>query len=337
MTKTAAGTGERAAGAVAPMLEVRGLSVAFGPGGSPPAVDGVSFELRAGETAALVGESGCGKSVTALALARLVPEPAGRVTGGEVLWDGRPLGAMSPRELRRLRGAQIAYVFQDPASALNPVLRVGEQVAEALRLHGHGRTSARREAAAWLGRMRLPDAGACLRRYPHELSGGMQQRVVLAMAVACRPRLLVADEPTTALDVTVQAQILELLDGLRRELGMAVLLITHNLGIVSGFAERLMVMYAGRWVEEGPVEAVLRAPRHPYTAALLRAVPRLDGPRGAVDGIPGRPPAPGEIARGCRFAPRCPLADAACRAAEPPLARGGGGRKVRCIRPLGAA
>jgi len=317
--------------ALQPLLEVEDLRVQFGGGAQPVrAVDGVSFAVGAGETVALVGESGCGKSVTALALARLVP-PAGRITGGRVRLAGRDVFALGPAELHRLRGRELAYIFQEPGAALNPVLTVGAQLAEALRRRGAPRAAARAETVALLRRVGLPDPEQGQRRHPHELSGGQQQRVMIAMALAGRPRLLVADEPTTALDVTIQAQILDLLQDLQRELGMAVLLITHNLGLVAESARRVCVMYAGRVVESGPAAAVLAAPRHPYTRALLAAVPRLDQGAGRLAAIPGQVPPPGRRPAGCAFHPRCPCCRPACRTAEPPWQATSDGHGVCCF------
>ncbi|MCC7518114.1 MAG: ABC transporter ATP-binding protein [Verrucomicrobiae bacterium] len=259
-----------------PLLEVQDLRVAFAAEeGVVRAVDGVSFTVGAGETVALVGESGSGKSVTALALTRLLPSPPARFEGGRVLFEGKDTLAMTPRELRSVRGARIAYVFQEPSTSLNPVFRVRTQVAESLRLHRPEVKVLRDEVLRLLDLVGIRDPSRVMEAYPHQLSGGMQQRVMIAMALACRPALLVADEPTTALDVTVQAQILDLLRDLRRRLDMAVLLITHNFAIVSHFADRVLVMYRGRLVEQGGAREVLRRPRHAYTAALLDCIPRL--------------------------------------------------------------
>ena len=321
------------------LLDVRDLKTWFGPVSSPiRAVDGVSFSVRQGQTVALVGESGCGKSVTALSLAKLVPQPPGRLEGGQILFDGHDVLRMEERRLSALRGAEIAYVFQDPATALNPTLRVGYQVGEAVALH---RPDADRETevSRLMELVGLSDA-ARARAYPHELSGGMKQRVMIARALACRPKLLVADEPTTALDVTVQAQILELIMRLQRQFHMAVLLITHNLGLVAETADLVNVMYAGRIVEAGPTEALLTTPAHPYTRGLLDAVPRLAGDgwqRGRRrEGIPGNVPHPARLPEGCKFAPRCPRAQPVCRAAEPEILPHGNtpGRQVRCLFPL---
>ncbi len=309
---------------------VENLQVHFFGGAHPVrAVDGVSFDIAEGETVALVGESGCGKSVTALALARLVPQPPGRYAGGRVLLAGRNVLEMSASELRTLRGREIAYIFQEPGSALNPVFTIGWQIREAIRLH-RPEAGAQAEALAMLRLVGLPEPEKRLHAYPHELSGGQQQRVMIAMALACRPKLLVADEPTTALDVTIQAQILELLRNLQQQLGMALLLITHNLGLVAETAHRVFVMYAGRMVESGVTADVLAAPRHPYTRALLAAVPRLEGCEGRLKAIEGHVPNPADWPTGCKFHPRCAWARARCRVEEPAweLAEG---RGTRCF------
>ena len=331
------------------LLEVNDLGVFFGAGARPVrAVERVSFAIEESQSVGLVGESGCGKTVTALSLARLIPPgQIGRQTGS-IRFHGEEVAGMGRRRLRRLRGGDIAYVFQEPATALNPVLSVGEQIAEAVRAHRPDE-DARSEALGLLQRVGIGAAAQRLRAYPHELSGGMQQRVVIAMALACRPSLLVADEPTTALDVTIQAQILELLHDLRREFRMAVLLITHNLGLVAETTERVHVMYAGSIVEYGPTRAVLGDPRHPYTRGLLAAVPRLGGDGPAPEGIPGAVPDPGDLPPGCRFAPRCGFARDVCRRELPGFTRVGedtaradaahcapdGGRphEVRCLFP----
>ena len=315
------------------LLQVSDLKVFFGSAKSPiRAVDGVSFDIPKASTVALVGESGCGKSVTALSLARLVPAPPGIYAGGQVLFDGRDVLRMSERQLSGLRGADMSYVFQEPGSALNPVFRVGYQVMEAIRLHRRD-TDPRDEAVKLLNMVGLPDPERRLDAYPHELSGGMQQRVMIAMALACRPRLLVADEPTTALDVTIQAQILELIGSLQRQLHMAVLLITHNLGLVADVAHVVNVMYAGRIVESGRTEDALTKPAHPYTRGLLDAVPRLDGKRGRMKGIEGSVPHPARLPPGCKFAPRCPKAQDKCRGVEPEITPAGAGHTVRCFFP----
>lgn len=314
------------------ILEIRDLEVQFATeDGTVRAVDGVSLSIGEAETLALVGESGCGKSVTALSIARLVPEPPSRVTGGSIMLEGVNTLAMNSRELRSLRGAKVAYVFQEPGSALNPVFRVGDQIGEAIRLHRDLRGGAvAAEVLRLLKLVGIPAPEARMREYPHQLSGGMQQRVMIAMALASRPRLLVADEPTTALDVTIQAQILSLLLDLKERLGMAMLLITHNLGVVAQVADRVAVMYAGRIVEEAPVEALLRLPRHPYTRGLLDSIPKLGLGAERLSTIGGSVPHPGEMPPGCKFAPRCSIARAECHLAEPALEEIEPGRKVRC-------
>lgn len=304
------------------LLEARDLKVYFGSPSAPVrAVDGVSFSIRPGETAALVGESGCGKSATALSLADLLPRPPAFRAGGEI----RFAGSANPPA----RGRDIAYVFQEPAAALNPVLRVDRQIGEAIRLHRPG-VQVRSEILRLLQLVRLPEPERRMRFYPHQLSGGQQQRVMIAMALAGQPRLLVADEPTTALDVTVQAQILDLLRDVQRELGMALLLITHNLGIVAGMAHTVHVMYAGRIVESGETGAVLRAPKHPYTRALLEAVPRLRGSSARLKGIEGMVPNLARLPPGCPFHPRCPMAQDRCRVEDPAAEPTPEGGKIRC-------
>ena len=316
----------------APLLEVRDLAVTFtGPGGVARAVDGIDLIVEEGETVGLVGESGCGKSVTALSLLRLVEPPGHIAHGSSVRLEGRDLLALGAKEIRAVRGNHVALVFQEPLGALNPVLRVGAQIAEAIRAHETvSRAVARWRAVELLGAVGIPDAARRASAYPHQLSGGMQQRVVLAMALACRPKLLLADEPTTALDVTIQAEILELLDGLQRKLGMAVLLITHNLGIVAERTRRVYVMYAGQIVEEAPTERLFAAPAHPYTEGLLAAVPRLDVRRDRLRAIPGQVPPADAWPTGCRFHPRCPSAWERCRTEMPPLLPVGEEHRARC-------
>ena len=300
------------------LLRVEGLKTWFRTGsGTSKAVDGVSFRVAPGRTVALVGESGCGKSVTALSLARLLAAPPARFAGGRILYRGEDVLTMTPGRLASLRGSEIAYIFQEPSMALNPVVRVGRQIGEAVALHRHGVRVAD-ETLSLLRQVGFPDPERNSRAYPHQLSGGMQQRAMIAMALACRPSLLVADEPTTALDVTIQDQILELLASVQRRYDMAVLLITHNLGLVSDRADSLHIMYAGRIVESGPAARVLQRPAHPYTRALLAAVPRLDGTAGRLPGIPGAVPDPRALPSGCKFNPRCVLADDRCRRDEPP-------------------
>lgn len=303
------------------------------------AVDGASFCVARAEVCALVGESGCGKTATALALARLHPEPPALYPHGTVKVGGVSVLDASPQTMRRIRGKRIAYVFQEPGTALNPVVTVGKQVAECVRLHRPGMDPAG-EGLRFLSMAGLGNPDRIWRCHPHELSGGMKQRAVIAMALACGPDILVADEPTTALDVTIQAQILELLARLRKELGMAILLITHNLALVAEMADSVHVMYAGMIVESGPAPSVLARPAHPYTAALLRAVPRLsrrhDSPGARLRGIPGSVPDPSQRPEWCRFAGRCDGETARCREAAPPETRPADGRTVRCWHALGA-
>lgn len=323
------GTGGGSVPASRALLQVSGLKVQFAsPEGVVRAVDGVSLQVRENETVALVGESGCGKSVTSLALARLVTGPGLRLEG-HIHVAGSDVLALREAALRKLRGATIAYIFQDPSAALNPVRTVGDQVAEVIRLH-RGAVDVEAEVIRLMSLVGLPQPQVRQHAYPHQFSGGMQQRVVIAMALACHPRVLVADEPTTALDVTIQAQIFELLGELRRELGMAVLLITHNLGLVARNASRVYVMYAGQIVESGRVPDVLGKTAHPYTRGLLAAVPRLTARQERMTGIEGSVPHPARLPSGCRFHPRCPMATDTCRVAEPVLENAGEGHEVRC-------
>jgi peptide/nickel transport system ATP-binding protein len=312
----------------APALEVEGLAVEFAQGaGRFRAVDGVSFSVAPGRTLAIVGESGCGKSVTALAAMGLLAENA-RVSGTMRL-EGQ---ALTPEAQRAARGGRMAMIFQEPMTSLNPAFTAGEQVAEALRLHeGLDARAAMERAVAMLERVRIPDAARRARQYPHQLSGGMRQRVMIAIALACRPRLLIADEPTTALDVTVQAQILALLDELKRETGTAVVLITHDLGVVADHADEVLVMYAGRVAERASAASLFAAPQHPYTVGLLGAAPRMAGPRTRLASIEGTVPDLRHPPPGCRFAPRCPFAVAAC-AEQPPLAEVAPGHLAACWR-----
>jgi peptide/nickel transport system ATP-binding protein len=307
-----------------PLLDVRGLCIDFRtPSGLQRAVDGVSFSVRPREIVGLVGESGSGKTLSMLATVGLISDPNAMVTGS-VRFAGRELVGLGTRALRPIRGAGIAMVFQDPMSAMTPVHTVGWQIAEQLRAHRPlSRRAARARAIELLDLVGIPDPRTAYGRYPHLLSGGMRQRAMIAMAISCDPALLIADEPTTALDVTVQAQILALLDRLRREFGSAVVLITHDMGVVAELADRVMVMYAGRLVERGAVAAVLGAPAHPYTRGLLAAIPPMEGPRPArLPAIPGAPPRPGDTPGGCAFAPRCPYRFAPCIACPPLIPHG---------------
>jgi oligopeptide/dipeptide ABC transporter ATP-binding protein len=313
-----------------PLLEIKNLQVEFGSGASAArAVDGVSLSLEAGKTLCLVGESGSGKSVTALSIAKLVPSPPARYVGGEILIEGRDVLKMSSRELRDIRGGLVSYVFQEPGASLNPVFRIGAQIKESLKYHRPA-VANDTEVIRLLKLVGIPAPESRLRNYPHELSGGMQQRVMIAMALASQPKLLVADEPTTALDVTIQAQIIELLVDLRKQLGMAVLLITHNLGIVGDLADDVAVMYAGQIVEHGPVREVLQRPLHPYTQALIQSVPDLEAEVERLTAIPGTVPLLGSFPSGCRFHPRCPKAQASCSTQAPELASVKAVRRVRC-------
>lgn len=302
-----------------PVLSVQGLRTSFPQGGGRArVVDGVSFEVRPGETVALVGESGCGKSMTALSALRLVPKP-GRIEGGTIRIGAHDVRRLPVSEMRRVRGGDVSMIFQEPMTSLNPVQRCGAQVVEAIRLHHRvGAAEARNRVRALFGEVGIPDPEARLDAYPHQLSGGMRQRVMIAMALASEPRLLIADEPTTALDVTIQAQILELLRSLQREREMSILLITHDVGIVNELADRVLVMYAGRIAEEGPREQVLADPRHPYTRGLLSSLPGGVSRGERLEEIEGVVPPPWEWGRGCRFANRCPLVFDPCVEEEPP-------------------
>ena len=311
------------------LLSVQDLTVEFGSGRNPVrALHAVSLDVGVAETVALVGESGCGKSVTALSIVRLLPEPPARYSGGRILLGGKDVLGLSGDELRGVRRKDVAYVFQEPSTSLNPVARVGDQIAESIRATG-GSTSSRDEVVSLLSRVGIRDAATKASAYPHELSGGMQQRIMIAMALARRPRLLVADEPTTALDVTVQAQILALLQDLQAEFGMSILLITHNLGIVAAHAKRLYVMYAGSVVESGSTGDILASPGHPYTKALLRCVPSLDDAANRLAGIEGLVPSLEHLPSGCAFHPRCSVAQPDCYVA-PPVLDIAGDRAVRC-------
>ena len=299
-----------------------------------PVLDRISFSVRQGEFFALVGESGCGKSLTSLSVSWLHQEPPARYSGGRVMVQGRDVLKMSARELQKLRGGVVAYVFQEPSTSLNPVLRVGRQIAETVRLHDSSCRDVRARTLELLEMVGIPEPEIAVRAYPSELSGGMQQRVMIAMALSCSPAILVADEPTTALDVTVQAQILALLLKLQRETGMTILLVTHNLGVVSQVADRVAVMYAGRIVEQAPVKDILQNPAHPYTRALLDAVPRPGSEAKRLGTIPGRVPEPAEYGEGCRFAQRCNRAKTLCHSIPPPAIAIGKDHTACCHYPL---
>ncbi|MBY0333608.1 MAG: ABC transporter ATP-binding protein [Acetobacteraceae bacterium] len=299
------------------------------------AVDGVDLSLARAETLGVVGESGCGKTVTAMTVLKLIAMPPGRIVAGEILWQGRDLVPLSSQEMQAIRAKEIGIVFQEPMTSLNPVYTVGQQIAETLRRHeGLSRRAAIGRAADLLGLVNIPNPAGRVHDYPHQFSGGMRQRVMIAMALACNPKLLIADEPTTALDVTIQAQILDLLAEMKERLGMAVMLITHAMGVVAEVAQRVVVMYAGKVVEEAPVRDLFADPRHPYTQGLIRSIPRIDldaGRKTRLEAIPGTVPSLLAPPPGCRFAARCRHAMDACRAAEPPLREVAPGHKVACI------
>jgi oligopeptide/dipeptide ABC transporter ATP-binding protein len=314
------------------LLEVRDLHTSFQTSeGLIRAVNGVSFHLEEGETLGLVGESGCGKSVTSLSILRLIPQPPGRISGGPILFRGDDLLAKSEEEMRKIRGNSISMIFQEPMTSLNPVYTCGFQIVEAIRLHQRrSRSEARDRAIEMLRVVGIPSPEQRVDEYPHQLSGGMRQRVMIAMALSCNPSLLIADEPSTALDVTIQAQILDLIARLRHELGMSVLIITHDLGVVAEVADRVAVMYAGEVVEHASVEEIFARPLHPYTQGLLNSIPRLGKLMERLSVIPGTVPNPIEFPSGCAFHPRCPLADERCRDEDPPLNEQGGDHQVAC-------
>jgi oligopeptide/dipeptide ABC transporter ATP-binding protein len=318
---------------VVALLEIEDLRTQFfTSAGTVRAVDGISYAVNAGETVAIVGESGCGKSVSALSVLRLIPDPPGRVVGGQIRFQGRDLLALSDAEIRNIRGRDIAMVFQEPMTSLNPVLSIGRQLTETL-IH-HLKVSpqaATKRAVELLGLVGISDPERRLRQYPHHFSGGMRQRVMIAMALCCEPKLIIADEPTTALDVTIQAQILELMKDLSRRLGVALVVITHNLGVVARYADRVNVMYAGKIVESGDATDIYHHPRHPYTLGLLKSVPRLDQPRRErLDPIQGQPPDLTQLDDGCAFRPRCRFATKRCESAIPPLEPIGEGHHAAC-------
>ena len=318
-----------------PLLSVRGLHTYFRTeAGVAKAVDDVSFEVHAGETLGVVGESGCGKSVTCLSIMGLLPKPPGYHPHGEIWFQGHELLTLRERQLQRLRGAEMAMIFQEPMTSLNPIFRVGAQIGETLRQHRKlGRREARREATRLLERVGIPDPGTRVDDYPHQMSGGMKQRVMIAMALACDPKLLIADEPTTALDVTIQAQILDLLRDLQKEMGMAIMLITHDLGVVAEMAHRVAVMYAGRIVETTTAETLFTEPRHPYTRGLFRSLPKIDGPRPErLEVIPGMVPSATDFPSGCRFRSRCEWARDRCGEELPTLSMLAPDHHAACLR-----
>ena len=318
------------------LLEIKGLKTHFKTDdGWLHAVDGVDMSIEAGQTLGVVGESGCGKSVTAKTVMKLIDMPPGKIVAGQVLWQGRDLVPLGPDEMRKIRAKEIAIIFQEPMTSLNPVYTVGEQIAESIRLHeGLNRKDALNRAVEMLQLVRIPTAERRVNDYPHQFSGGMRQRVMIAIALACNPKLLIADEPTTALDVTIQAQILDLLVGLKERLGMAIMLITHAMGVVAETAQRVVVMYAGKVVEEATVEELFAHPRHPYTQGLIRSIPRIDTAalhKVRLEAIAGTVPKLINPAEGCRFAARCRHAIPACTVATPPLREIVPGHKVACI------
>jgi oligopeptide/dipeptide ABC transporter ATP-binding protein len=314
----------------APVLRVEGLSLAAG---ALALTQDVSFEIAPGEMLGLVGESGCGKSVTALSILRLLPASAIRIAEGRILFSGVDLATLDRQAITRVRGGSIGMIFQEPMTSLNPVFTVGDQIAEPMRIHrGLSRAASLRRAVELLDLVGVAAPGEAVSRYPHQLSGGQRQRVMIAIAISCEPKLLIADEPTTALDVTVQAQVLALIARLRREMGLACLLITHDLGVVSEVCDRALVMYAGRIVEEGPVDVLFAAPRHRYTRALIETIPAANPPGVLLPAIPGQVPAPGARGEGCAFAPRCAAPVPRCLA-ERPLLEGSGPRRAACWNP----
>ena len=320
---------------MAPLLEIKGLKTYFSTEeGLVRAVDGVDLRIERGETLGVVGESGCGKTVTALSIMRLISEPPGKIVEGHILWEGKNLLDLPPGEMRKIRGKEIAMIFQEPMTSLNPVFTVGEQIAEAIRLHeGANRRQALEKTVEMLRLVKMPNPEQRVKEYPHQLSGGMRQRVIIAMALSCHPKLLIADEPTTALDVTIQAQILDLLNELKARLGMAVMLITHDMGVIAETAQRVAVMYAAKVVEEAPVVELFKEPLHPYTQGLLASVPRIDlaaTERRPLQAIPGVVPSPADFPPGCRLHPRCPHVMAMCREKEPVLKEMKPGHKVAC-------
>jgi len=320
------------------LLDIRGLKTWFKTDdGLVRAVDGVDLRIDRGETVGVVGESGCGKTVTARSVLKLIDMPPGRFEGGQILWQGRDLIPLPNEDMDKIRAREIAIIFQEPMTSLNPVYTVGDQIAEVLRQHQNlGRKQAIDGAIEMLRLVNIPNPAKRVHDYPHQFSGGMRQRVMIAMAMSCRPKLLIADEPTTALDVTIQAQILELMQEMKQRLGMAIMLITHAMGVVAETCQRVVVMYAGKVVEEAPVEALFGNPRHPYTQGLIRSIPRVDRAAGAdhkqrLEAIPGTVPSLLEPPPGCRFAARCKFAMDICRQAMPPLKEVAPGHYVRCV------
>jgi oligopeptide/dipeptide ABC transporter ATP-binding protein len=317
-----------------PLLEVQNLSIHFfTEEGVVRAVENVSFGIYPGEILGLVGESGCGKSVTGLSLLRLIPTPPGQIVNGNILFDGRGLLDLEEKEMERVRGNDISMIFQEPMTSLNPVFTIGDQIMEAIILHQRlNKTEARKRAIEMLNRVKIPSPEKRIDSYPHQLSGGMRQRAMIAMALSCQPKLLIADEPTTALDVTIQAQVLQLLKEIQREMGMSVMLITHDLGVVSEIAHRVAVMYAGRIFEYGPIEDIFGKMRNPYTRGLMSSIPQLAEKKDRLHAIPGQVPDPMNLPSGCKFHPRCYLKIEDCKKEEPPLFEVNGDHFSRCIR-----
>lgn len=318
------------------LVEIRNLKTHFfTEDGISPAVDGVNLYVQRGETLAVVGESGCGKSVTSLSVMRLVPDPPGKIVDGEILFEGRDLLKITESEMRKIRGNDISMIFQEPMTSLNPIYTIGDQIVETITQHqGLSRKESLDKVVEMLRLVGIPLPDRRVNEYPHQLSGGMRQRVMIAMALSCNPKLLIADEPTTALDVTIQAQILELMRKLKKDLGMAIMLITHDLGVVAEMAKRVVVMYAGKVIEEGDVFSIFRHPLHPYTEGLLASVPRMDSTRESLHVIEGVVPNPLKLPVGCRFSPRCPYVIDRCRERQPELEQVAPGRYVACF--LGA-
>lgn len=316
------------------LLEVRNLKTYFETeDGTVPAVDGVDFSIDKGTTLGIVGESGCGKSVTSLSIMGLIPNPPGKIVGGEILFEGEDLLKKSEAEMRRIRGNEISMIFQEPMTSLNPVFTIGNQIMESIMLHqGLSKADARNKAIEMLRLVGIPSPEKRVDEYPHQLSGGMRQRVMIAMALSCNPKLLIADEPTTALDVTIQAQILDLMRKLRDDLGTAIMLITHDLGVVAELCEQVVVMYAGKIVERGDVGTIFANPTHPYTLGLLGSIPKLHENQRRLQAIPGVVPNPAFMPKGCRFHPRCKYAAEQCKLAQPSLTELGNGHEVACWR-----
>ena len=318
---------------MAKLLEVKNLATEFSTqDGVVRAVDGISYDLNEGEIIGIVGESGCGKTVSALSVMRLIASPPGKIVGGEVIFDGKDLLKLSGAQMRRVRGNRISMIFQEPMTSLNPVLTIGRQLTETLQLHLRmNKTDSHQRARELLDMVGIPDAERLLNDYPHQLSGGMSQRVMIAMAISCNPRLILADEPTTALDVTIQAQVIELISDLRKELGMAAILITHDLALVAGFCEEIVVMYGGFIVERAPARDVFYTPKHPYTMGLLESMPSISAARGdRLSAIPGAPPDMTNLPVGCPFAERCRYVKDKCIEEMPPVEMIGDGRTIRC-------